>query len=207
MTFASAAAMVILFLVSLPAVVDYVTFMKVQRTAYLHIRFDWLFSIYILFAVAAIVRYLWIGWRAAVRRATGRREADNGGVGPMNFASPFSISIVAITALALFGLPIGYAMIAGSILYLMLVGQDLGTVAEQLLNGMYQSWILLAVPLFILAAEIMNSGTMTERLLRFCEAHGRAASAAGSRRSTSCRASSSPACRARRSPTRPARAG
>ena len=88
----------------------------------------------------------------------------------MNLASPFSISIVAITALALFGLPIGYAMIAGSILYLMMVGQDLGTVAEQLLNGMYQSWILLAVPLFILAAEIMNSGTMTERLLRFCEA-------------------------------------
>ena len=51
-----------------------------------------------------------------------------------------------------------------------MVGQDLGTVAEQLLNGMYQSWILLAVPLFILAAEVMNSGTMTERLLRFCEA-------------------------------------
>jgi tripartite ATP-independent transporter DctM subunit len=88
----------------------------------------------------------------------------------MNLASPFSITIVAITALALFGLPIGYAMIAGSILYLTMVGQDLGTVAEQLLNGMYQSWILLAVPLFILAAEIMNSGTMTERLLRFCEA-------------------------------------
>jgi tripartite ATP-independent transporter DctM subunit len=88
----------------------------------------------------------------------------------MNFASPFSISIAAITALALLGLPIGYAMISGSILYLLLVGQDLGIVAEQLLNGMYQSWILLAIPLFILAAEIMNSGTMTERLLRFCEA-------------------------------------
>jgi tripartite ATP-independent transporter DctM subunit len=88
----------------------------------------------------------------------------------MSFASPFSIAIVAITALALFGLPIGYAMIAGSILYLVMVGQDPGIVAEQLLNGMYQSWILLAVPLFILAAEIMNSGTMTERLLRFCEA-------------------------------------
>jgi tripartite ATP-independent transporter DctM subunit len=88
----------------------------------------------------------------------------------MTIASPFSVAIVAITALALFGLPVGYAMICGSVLYLMLAGQDLGTVAEQLLNGMYQSWILLAVPLFILAAEIMNSGTMTERLLRFCEA-------------------------------------
>ena len=85
----------------------------------------------------------------------------------MNLASPFSLAIVAITALALFGLPIGYAMIAGSILYLLLVGQDPGIAAEQVLNGMYQSWVLLAVPLFILAAEIMNSGTMTERLLRF----------------------------------------
>ena len=38
--------------------------MRVQRTAYLHIRFVWLFSIYVIFAVAAIVRFLWIGWRA-----------------------------------------------------------------------------------------------------------------------------------------------
>jgi hypothetical protein len=34
----------------------------------------------------------------------------------MNLASPFSISIVVITALALLGLPIGHAMIAGSVL-------------------------------------------------------------------------------------------
>jgi TRAP-type C4-dicarboxylate transport system permease small subunit len=63
MTLFVAASLVGLFAVSLPAVVDYVTFMKVQRTAYLHIRFDWLFSIYVVFAVAAIARYLWIGWR------------------------------------------------------------------------------------------------------------------------------------------------
>ena len=64
MTAISAAAIVILFLISLPAVIDYIAFMRVQRTAYFHIRFDWLFSIYVLFAVAAVVRYLWVGWRA-----------------------------------------------------------------------------------------------------------------------------------------------
>ena len=64
MTFLSAAALVILFLASLPAVVDYVTFMKVQSTAYLRVRFDVLFSIYVIFAVAAIIRYLSLGWRA-----------------------------------------------------------------------------------------------------------------------------------------------
>jgi len=88
----------------------------------------------------------------------------------MNLASPFSIALVAITALAFFGLPIGHAMIAGSILYLMLAQLDMGTAAEQLLNGMYSNYIILAVPLFILAAELMNIGSMTERLLRFCNA-------------------------------------
>lgn len=59
-----AIALVGLFSVSLPAVIDYVTFMKVQKTAYLKIRFDWLFSIYVIFAVAMIIRYLWLGYRA-----------------------------------------------------------------------------------------------------------------------------------------------
>lgn len=88
----------------------------------------------------------------------------------MNFASPFSIAIVALTALACLGLPIGHAMIAASILYLLLAGLDMGTAAEQLLNGMYTSYVILAVPLFILAAELMNIGSMTDRLLRFCDA-------------------------------------
>lgn len=88
----------------------------------------------------------------------------------MTFASPFSLSIAAITLLAFLGLPIGHAMIAGSILYLWLAGLDMGTAAEQFLNGMYSNYIILAVPLFILAAELMNIGSMTERLLRFCDA-------------------------------------
>jgi C4-dicarboxylate transporter DctM subunit len=86
----------------------------------------------------------------------------------MNFTSPFSLSIVAITALAFLGLPIGLSMMAGSVMYLWLAGLDMGTVAEQFLNGMYSNYVILAVPLFILAAEFMNIGSMTERLLNFC---------------------------------------
>jgi C4-dicarboxylate transporter DctM subunit len=43
-------------------------------------------------------------------------------------------------------------------------------VAEQFLNGMYSNYIMLAVPLFILAAEIMNSGSLSDRLLKWCDA-------------------------------------
>jgi C4-dicarboxylate transporter DctM subunit len=83
---------------------------------------------------------------------------------------PFTLSVVSIVVLALLGLPIGHAMIASSILYLLLAGQDMGIAAEQILNGLFTSYILLAVPLFILAAELMNSGSMTLRLLAFCNA-------------------------------------
>jgi tripartite ATP-independent transporter DctM subunit len=84
--------------------------------------------------------------------------------------SPFALAVLAIVALSLLGLPIGHAMIAGSVLYLYAKGLDMGTAAEQLLNGMYTSYLLLAIPLFILAAEFMNSGSVMDRLLRFCNA-------------------------------------
>jgi hypothetical protein len=53
-------------------------------------------------------------------------------------------------------------VIGGSVLYLLLGGLDLATAAEQLLNGMYTSFLLLAIPLFILAAEFMTSGAIRE---------------------------------------------
>jgi C4-dicarboxylate transporter, DctQ subunit len=56
----AATALVILYAASLPATYQYVTFMKVEKTAYLKIRFDWLFSIYLVFVLAVLVRYLWI---------------------------------------------------------------------------------------------------------------------------------------------------
>lgn len=83
---------------------------------------------------------------------------------------PFAACIVSILLLCVLGLPIGHAMISSSILYLALAGLDMGTAAEQLLNGMFTSYILLAAPLFILAAELMNSGSLTLRLLAFCNA-------------------------------------
>jgi TRAP-type C4-dicarboxylate transport system permease small subunit len=56
----TAVAVLLLYGGSLPATVDYVAFMKVESSAYLGIRLDWLYAIYVLFAVAILVRYLWM---------------------------------------------------------------------------------------------------------------------------------------------------
>jgi C4-dicarboxylate transporter, DctM subunit len=88
----------------------------------------------------------------------------------MNFTSPFSLALATIVGLSLLGVPVGHAMIGGSVLYLYLKGMDMGSAAEQLLNGTYSSFLLLAIPLFILAATIMSNGSILDRLLRFCNA-------------------------------------
>ena len=165
-----AVAAVVLFGMALPATVKYVAFMKVESTSYLKIRLDILYSVYVVFAVAVIVRYLWAIVTPAARRGAGRGRHHQGELRTMNLTSPFSLALIAIVGLSLLGLPVGYAMIGGSILYLFLSGLDMGTAAEQLLNGMMASQLLLAIPLFILAAEFMNTGSIMDRLLRFCNA-------------------------------------
>ena len=57
-------ATIALFAIALPAVVAYVTFLKVERSAYLGIRLDYLYSIYVVFSVAVILRYAALTWRA-----------------------------------------------------------------------------------------------------------------------------------------------
>ncbi len=84
--------------------------------------------------------------------------------------SPFAWCIAVIVGLSLFGLPIGLSMLGASVLYLMLSGQDVGLAAEQILNGLTNSYTLLAIPLFILASELMNLGSLSDRLLAWCNA-------------------------------------
>lgn len=49
---------------SLPKTVEFVDFMKIERSAYLRIGFDVLFSVYIPFVVVVSARCLWTAWTA-----------------------------------------------------------------------------------------------------------------------------------------------
>jgi C4-dicarboxylate transporter, DctQ subunit len=57
--------------VSFLPTLDFVAFMKIEKTSLLKIRFDYVFSIYLIFSAAMIVRY---GWRV-VQIIRGRDKA------------------------------------------------------------------------------------------------------------------------------------
>jgi tripartite ATP-independent transporter DctM subunit len=78
------------------------------------------------------------------------------------------IMLVILVATTLAGLPMGISMIVSSIMYLLISGRDIGLGAEMVLNGVFGNFAALAVPLFIFAANIMDAGRISDRLLTFC---------------------------------------
>lgn len=81
--------------------------------------------------------------------------------------TPFLTLLGVFFGLGLLRVPIGIAMLAGGFAYLLAKGQDPGVATEQVMNALHQSSVLLAIPMFIFAANLMNAGTISERLLRF----------------------------------------
>ncbi len=77
----AALALVVLYGLSLKPSFDYVTFMKVEKSSYLKIRMDWLFSIYVVFLVAVILRYLWILWQRMRGRDPGAADSTQASSG------------------------------------------------------------------------------------------------------------------------------
>ncbi|HEX8373838.1 MAG TPA: TRAP transporter large permease, partial [Geminicoccaceae bacterium] len=83
------------------------------------------------------------------------------------------MSVVLIGGLFAFlalGIPIGFSMLLASILYLLAVGDvPLIAVAQRMAAGTDQ-YLLLAIPFFFLAAELMNSGGIMGQLVRVASA-------------------------------------
>jgi tripartite ATP-independent transporter DctM subunit len=78
--------------------------------------------------------------------------------------------LIALFGVAAIGVPVAYAIITGVVVYLGVSGQDLAIAGETMVQRLFDGFLLLAVPLFIVSANIMNVGSITDRLLQFCVA-------------------------------------
>lgn len=83
-------------------------------------------------------------------------------------STPFLVAVATFLLFGAMGMPVGFAMLNAGVLYLFASGQDLALAAEQVLNSLFNTFVLLAVPLFIFAANVMNAGAISRRLLEFC---------------------------------------
>jgi tripartite ATP-independent transporter DctM subunit len=86
----------------------------------------------------------------------------------MSFA--FALLLLVFITAFIIRIPLAYGMMAAGIVYLVASGTDLGLFAQVTLNGYYSKFVLLAVPLFIFMAQIMNESTITEKIFHFAHA-------------------------------------
>ncbi|MCE1235926.1 MAG: TRAP transporter large permease [Hyphomicrobiales bacterium] len=83
-------------------------------------------------------------------------------------SNAFFLALFLLFGLSALRVPVALATYVGAVAYLFATRQDPGLIVEQGLNGLFDSYLLLAVPLFIMAANFMNAGSVSDRLLTFC---------------------------------------
>jgi hypothetical protein len=81
----------------------------------------------------------------------------------MSFA--FALCLLTVFLLAAFGAPVAWALFVAAVVYLAVQGADLALATEQLVQSLYDGYVLLAVPLFVTAAgSRAGSATSTSSL-------------------------------------------
>lgn len=66
--------------------------------------------------------------------------------------------------------PIGLGIFSSCIVFFVIMGKDVGLAGEVSMSTLYSNVVLIAIPLFIFTANIMNSGKVTEYMFTFAKA-------------------------------------
>jgi len=75
-----------------------------------------------------------------------------------------SVLLAVIVVGAVMRLPLALVMFAGGCSYLFMSRQDIGLLVGQVMGQMTTMYVLVAIPMFILAANVMNAASISERL-------------------------------------------
>jgi tripartite ATP-independent transporter DctM subunit len=76
---------------------------------------------------------------------------------------PFTFLVVAFAL----RMPIGLGMLAGSIAYYFAKGLSIGSLVNTVCFGLTNAYILIAIPLFVFTANVMNSSEVTDKIFDF----------------------------------------
>lgn len=84
--------------------------------------------------------------------------------------NPLAIALIVFAVLMFLGMPIVFVMTFSSLVYCVAVGKIalLMVVIEKMFRGM-DSFVLLAIPMFIMCGEVMNRGGITSAIVRFAD--------------------------------------
>ena len=85
----------------------------------------------------------------------------------MHFSTALIVFLILFVLMFVLKMPIPMGMMTACVFYFIVTGDNPKMVAQQTLKTFYTNYTIIAVPLFIFAANIMNSGKVTDRVFGF----------------------------------------
>lgn len=83
---------------------------------------------------------------------------------------PLIIALTIFVLIFIFRMPISIGMLVSGAFYFLVKGMDLDSVCNFVMTTYYSNYVIIAVPLFIFTANVMNSGKVTEKVFKFANA-------------------------------------
>ena len=80
---------------------------------------------------------------------------------------PLFVTLLVFILIFFLRMPISCGMLASAACYLLVKGADLSLVVNQVMNTYYTNYVIIAVPLFIFTANVMNTGKVTDMIFKF----------------------------------------
>lgn len=85
----------------------------------------------------------------------------------MTLDYPFLVFIVGFAAVLILRVPIALGMLATSVFYFIVAGVDPALMAEKVLTNLFSAFIIIAVPLFVFTAKVMNTSRVSDMVYGF----------------------------------------
>lgn len=85
----------------------------------------------------------------------------------MELSTALLIFLLIFVLIFVLRMPIPMGMMTACVFYFLVSGESPKMVAQQTLKTFYTNYTIIAVPLFIFAANVMNSGKVTEKVFGF----------------------------------------
>ena len=85
----------------------------------------------------------------------------------MHFSAALIVFLIIFVLIFLLKMPIPMGMMTACVFYFIVTGENPKMVAQQTLKTFYTNYTIIAVPLFIFAANVMNSGQVTDKVFGF----------------------------------------
>ncbi|MDD4573065.1 MAG: TRAP transporter large permease [Sphaerochaeta sp.] len=80
---------------------------------------------------------------------------------------PLLVTLIVFILIFILRMPIAIGMLSASACYFLVKGGDLSLIVNQVMNTYYTNYVIIAVPLFIFTANVMNTGKITDMIFTF----------------------------------------